>query len=53
LTEDVKVTCDGKDCTAADLKTGMRIRVTTKEGARKFAMQIEALVKNDKFEKRT
>ena len=29
LTADAKVTCDGKVCKAADLKPGMRIRVTT------------------------
>ena len=29
LAANVKVTCDGKTCTAADLKAGMRIRVST------------------------
>src|SRR5258708_4456584 len=31
LAADARVTCDGKDCTLADIKPGMRIRVTTKQ----------------------
>ena len=52
LAADAKFTCDGAACTAADLKPGMRIRVTTKEGARDVAIGIEALVKNERFAKR-
>lgn len=40
LVANVKVTCDGKTCTAADLKAGMRIRVTVDRDA---AARIEAL----------
>ena len=32
LSTDTKVTCDGKVCKAGDLKSGLRIRVTTKKG---------------------
>jgi hypothetical protein len=51
LAEDARLTCDGAICTAADFKPGMRIRVTTREGARDVAVGIEALVKNERFEK--
>jgi hypothetical protein len=52
LAADARLTCDGAVCTSADLKPGMRIRVTTKEGARDVAIGVEALIKNERFEKR-
>ena len=51
LAADVKVTCDGKTCTAADLKPGMRIRVTTEDAEPHAASRIEALDSNRGFEK--
>jgi CTP-dependent riboflavin kinase len=51
LTADAKVTCDGKVCKAADLKPGMRIRVTTENAEPHAATQIEALDNNRDFEK--
>jgi len=51
LSADAKVTCDSKACKAEDLKPGQKIRVTTKKGDAKIAVQVEALDKNDKFEK--
>jgi len=45
LSANVKVTCDGKACTAADLKAGMRIRVTTDAAAPHAAARVEALEK--------
>ena len=49
LAASVKVTCDGKTCTAADLKAGMRIRVTTDTVDRHAAGRIEALDKDAAF----
>jgi hypothetical protein len=49
LAVDAKVTCDGKVCKAADLKPGMRIRVTTDREAPSDATQVEALDKNAEF----
>jgi hypothetical protein len=46
LTADVKVTLDGKACKAADLKPGMRIRVTAASDDPFAATWIEALDKN-------
>jgi hypothetical protein len=51
LTADVKITCDGKVCQAADLKSGMRIRVTTENSAPHAATRIEALDNHAEFEK--
>jgi GH24 family phage-related lysozyme (muramidase) len=51
LTADIKVTCDGKVCKAADLKPGMRIRVTTENAESHAATRIEALDNNRDFEK--
>jgi len=50
LAATVKVTCDGKACTTADLKAGMRIRVTT-DKADQPATRLEALDNNREFEK--
>lgn len=49
LTDDAKVTCDGKVCQAADLKKGMRIRVTTAKKAPHSATHVEALDKDPEF----
>ena len=49
LTDDAKVTCDGKVCKAADLKQGMRIRVTTEKKAPHSATHVEALDKDPEF----
>jgi uncharacterized protein YdeI (BOF family) len=51
LAADVKVTCDAQACEAADLKAGMRIRVTTRTDAPHAATRIEALDKHAAFEK--
>jgi hypothetical protein len=49
LAANVTVTCDDKTCTAADLKAGMRIRVTTDDAAPHAASRIEALDKDAAF----
>ena len=49
LAANVKVTCDGKTCTAADLKAGMKIRVTTGSAEPHAATRIEALDKDAAF----
>lgn len=51
LAADIQVTCDGKVCKAADLKPGMRIRVTTENAEPHAAIRIEALDTNPDFEK--
>ena len=51
MAADVKVTCDGKECKIKELKPGMKIRVTTKKDDKKAATRIEALDKNEDFEK--
>ena len=43
------VTCDGKTCTVADLKAGMKIRVTTDQAAPHAASRVEALDKDAAF----
>lgn len=48
-TADAKLTLDGKDCKAADLKAGTRIRVTTAEGDKAVATKIEGIEKNADF----
>jgi hypothetical protein len=47
----IAVTCDGKICKAADLKPGMRIRVTSDNATPDAATRIEALDTNQDFEK--
>ncbi len=49
LAANVKITCDGKTCTATDLKAGMKIRVTTGSAEPHAATRIEALDKNAAF----
>ncbi len=51
LAADVEVTCDGKVCKAADLKPGMRIRVTTGSADPYAATRVEALDLNEEFKK--
>lgn len=51
LTADIKVTCDGKVCKTADLKPGMRIRVTSESADVHAATQIEALDNDREFKK--
>ncbi len=49
LAKDAKVTCDGASCQSADLKTGSRIRVTTKKDDRCTATGVESLSKHSEF----
>lgn len=49
LSKNAKVCCDGKECNASELKAGMKIRVTTKQGDESIAVRIEALSKNPEF----
>ncbi len=49
LTAAAKLTLDGKECKAADLKAGTRIRVTTKKGDTKTVTKVEAIDKNKEF----
>ena len=49
LTDDAKLTCDGTICKAEELKSGTRIRVTTKQNDRRVATSVEALSKNAEF----
>lgn len=49
LNPDVKVTCDGKSCKAAELKSGMRIRVSVQNDDAHAVTRIEALDKNADF----
>ena len=49
LATDAKLTCDGKDCKAVDLKSGRKIRVTTQKDDQNVAIGIEALNKNAEF----
>jgi hypothetical protein len=50
LAADAKITCDGKACKAADLKSGMRIRVTTENAEPHAATRIEALDNHRDFD---
>jgi len=49
ITADTKITCDGKDCKASDLKANEKIRVTTKKTNKGVATEIEAIDKNGDF----
>lgn len=51
LKAELRVTCDGSDCKVADLKPGMRVRVTTKIGEPYAATRIEALDNKRDFQK--
>jgi hypothetical protein len=49
LSENAKVTLDGKSADAKDLTAGIKIRVSTLPGNVKVATQIEAISKNENF----
>ncbi len=49
LATDAKLTLDGKACKAEDLKSGMKIRVTTKKTDKGTAIEVEALDKDAEF----
>lgn len=51
LAPNAKVLCDGRDCKLADLRPGLKIRVTTKPGDKTTAVKVEALDKNRDFQK--
>jgi hypothetical protein len=51
LATDAKLTRDGANCHAADLKVGSKIRVTTKKEDRGVAIGIESLDKHAEFGK--
>jgi hypothetical protein len=44
-----RIFCDGKVCKLADLKPGLKIRVTTKPGEKTTAVKVEALDKETTF----
>lgn len=49
LSSATKMTLDGRDCKAADLKSGVKIRVTTVAADRKAVSRIEAIRRNAMF----
>ncbi len=49
ITKDTKVTCDGKECKAADLPADTRIRVTKDKTDDHILLIIEAIIKNPEF----
>lgn len=49
LTTTANVTCDGKVCKPADLKPGMKVRVTLESAAPYAATRVEAIEKNQDF----
>ena len=49
LALEARFTCDGTACKAADLKAGMKIRVTTKAGDKKVVTHVEAIDKHTLF----
>ena len=51
LAKDAKLTRDGMQCNAADLKVGSRSRVTTKKDDRNVVTGIESLEKHTEFAK--
>lgn len=51
LAPNARVMCDGKECKLLDLKPGQKIRVTTKAGDKTTVTKVEALDKNQNFEK--
>jgi hypothetical protein len=52
LADNAVVTCDGKKCKLAELKADQKIRVTNQKGDNETIVKVEALNKNEKFEKR-
>lgn len=53
VADDAKVTLDGKACKSEDLKTGMKIRVTTLKSDQGVAIIIEAIDKDSEFARRS
>ncbi len=53
LAKDARLTRDGTQCKAADLKVGSRSRVTTKKDDRNTVTGIESLDKHTEFAKHT
>lgn len=49
IQEDTKISLDGKTCELKDLTTGLKVRVTTEQGAEKVASTIEAIKSNETF----
>jgi hypothetical protein len=49
LSPETTMTLDGKDCKVADLKAGLKIRVTTPDAAKAAVSHIEAINKNTTF----
>jgi hypothetical protein len=49
VSAETKVCCDGEDCKITDLKTGMRIRVTSHRDDQAVVVGIEALDKDAEF----
>src|SRR5579864_7239267 len=49
LADNAKVMCDGQKCKIEDLKSGQKVRVTTKKGDSQTAVRVESLDKSDKF----
>jgi hypothetical protein len=49
LAKDARLTCDGTACKADELRTGDRIRVTTKKDDRNVATGVESLNKKSEF----
>ena len=46
ISEDVKITCDGKKCKLEDLKEGTKVKVTTKkDGAKTVVTRIDGTTK--------
>src|ERR1700730_2692337 len=51
LADNARVTIDGKKSKLEDLKADQKIRVTNKQGDDSWVVKVEALNKNEKFEK--
>ncbi len=49
LSKNLKSSCDGAPCETQDLKTGRRIRVTTKKSDLNIAMVVASLDKKSRF----
>lgn len=49
LTNNSRITCDGKSCQLSDLKPGMKVRVWTRSSDPTSVVRVEALEKNNDF----
>jgi hypothetical protein len=49
MASDATMTLDGQECKVEDMKAGLKIRVTTKAGDEKIAVNVEAISKNEMF----